>query len=58
MARESEKRQKNEEYDRELERIRNERLALQKKYERDLEDRERDYQLLHEDKMKMINELW
>eukprot|EP00347_Sterkiella_histriomuscorum_P012028 403370167 len=58
MARESEKSNKNTNYDSELDRIRNERLKLQQDYERKLQGREREYQELHEQNMKRINELW
>ena len=43
MAREAEKNQKQSLYDSELERVRNERLTLQQKYEHDLQERERAY---------------
>ena len=55
MAREAEKRLKDQEYDRELERIRQERLELQKKYERDLEMREKEYERLLSEGMGNIN---
>lgn len=58
MAREAEKSQKNTLYDSELDRIREERLKLQQKYEKDLRDRENEYQDLHKVNMERINELW
>ena len=43
MARENEKRHKLEEYDSAMAKIREERMNMQRKYERDLEEREREY---------------
>ena len=58
MARESEQRQKNELYDREMDRIRNERLKMQQDYERNANDRESAYAKLHEENMKKMVEQW
>lgn len=58
MARESEKRQKQEEYDLEMDRIKNQRLILQQDFEKNLHSTERDNSQLLEENIKRLNSLW